>query len=109
MDEGKKTDDSYTVFIKELDILSYYKGFIANQCQEISKEQILEEFEKLIRHYESLLKNAIKITRIGDVSQSKLLKAKEKIETLNDQLIESEKNIRELNTILMFYIKETDR
>ena len=66
-------------------------------------------FEKLVNDYQSLLKDTVKITRIGDTSQHKLLKAKEKIEILNDKLVESEKNVRELNTILMFYIKATDK
>jgi eukaryotic-like serine/threonine-protein kinase len=107
MDEGKKEDYITTIFQKEYEVLSYFRKILTDD--DINHDLLKQEMNNLVACYESLLKNAVKITRIGDVSQNRLLKAKEKIESLNEQLVESEKNIRELNTILMFYIKETDR
>lgn len=95
------------IFRKEFDLLEHYEQVIAQS--DLSPEQLRTSFADLLAAYASLLKDTVKLTRIGDASQRKLMNAKEKIESLNDQLVESEKNVRELNTILMFYIKATDK
>ncbi len=103
----KKTDGVLDMFKKEYQKLEEFQKILEKNTA--SRDELLEAFEKLVNDYQSLLKDTVKITRIGDSSQYKLLKAKEKIEILNDKLVESEKNVRELNTILMFYIKATDK
>lgn len=103
----KKTDGVQDMFKKEYQRLEEFQKILDNNIA--SRDELMVAFEKLVNDYQSLLKDTVKITRIGDTSQHKLLKAKEKIEILNDKLVESEKNVRELNTILMFYIKATDK
>ena len=107
MVDNRRVDKTKEVFSKEYDKLDHFKSIMDNE--DASAEEVQQAFKALIKDYESLLSDAVKITRIGDVSQYKLLKAKEKIEDLNTKLIESERNVRELNTILMFYIKATDK
>lgn len=103
----KKTDGVQDMFKKEYQRLEEFQKILEKKTA--SSDELMVAFEKLVNDYQSLLKDTVKITRIGDTSQHKLLKAKEKIEILNDKLVESEKNVRELNTILMFYIKATDK
>jgi hypothetical protein len=107
MNFKKRADNTKDVFHKEFEKLRYYRQFL--QQKDISPKEFNEILGSLINDYESLLSDAVKITRIGDLSQLKLLNAKEKIEDLNTKLMESERNVRELNTILMFYIKATDK
>ncbi|MFN2396112.1 MAG: hypothetical protein ABR597_10540 [Bacteroidales bacterium] len=103
----KKSDGVQDMFKKEYQKLEEVQKILEKNSA--SRDELIEVFEKLINDYQALLKDTVKITRIGDTSQYKLLKAKEKIEVLNEKLVESEKNVRELNTILMFYIKATDK
>lgn len=49
-------------------------------CGDLSREKLAEEFTKLGNEYEKLLKQIIKITRVGDANQRKLLLANEQIE-----------------------------
>ncbi len=107
MNANRRIDKTKEVFNKEFEKLDHYRNALDSNDQ--TAVDLKELLKSLIREYESLLSDAVKITRIGDVSQYKLLKAKEKIEDLNTKLVESERNVRELNTILMFYIKATDK
>jgi len=107
MDSEKRFDNTEEVFSKEFERLMIYKDIL--QQKQLSTTELHDRFTEIIMEYEALLIDAVKITRIGDMSQHKLLKAKEKIEELNTKLVESERNVRELNTILMFYIKATDK
>lgn len=107
MDVNRRVDTTKEVFSREFEKLDFFRKALA--APDKSEEEYRELLTKLLKDYEALLSDAVKITRIGDVSQYKLLKAKEKIEELNNKLVESERNVRELNTILMFYIKATDK
>jgi hypothetical protein len=107
MEINRKIDNTEDLFSKEFEKLRYFRN--VSKASATSPQQLAQLLENLTDDYESLLSDAVKITRIGDVSQNKLLKAKEKIEELNIRLVESERNVRELNTILMFYIKATDK
>ncbi len=77
--------------------------------KDVNLDQLKIEFADLINAYSSLLNDTVKMTRIGDKTQSKLVKAREEIEKLNDKLSESEKNVKELNSILMHYIDATEK
>ncbi|MBS4014463.1 MAG: hypothetical protein KGZ97_12030 [Bacteroidetes bacterium] len=79
------------------------------ELENLSFEMLKIEFADLINAYSSLLNDTLKMTRIGDKTQSKLVKAREEIEQLNEKLQESERNIKELNTILMHYIDATEK
>ena len=52
----------------------------------ISKKDLIEEYIELGNEYGKLLKQAIKITRIGDTHQKKLLLASEQIEKQREEL-----------------------
>lgn len=107
MNANRRIDNTEEVFNKEFEKLKFFKDLLNRN--DVSVDELNQSLINLVKDYESLLSDAVKITRIGDVSQHKLLKAKEKIEELNAKLVESERNVRELNTILMFYIKATDK
>jgi predicted RNase H-like nuclease (RuvC/YqgF family) len=107
MSSTKRIDNTEDVFHREFEKLRSHRE-ILNQ-KELTLDKVIDGYRNLVNDYESLLSDAVKITRIGDLSQLKLLTAKEKIEDLNAKLVESERNVRELNTILMFYIKATDK
>jgi sigma-B regulation protein RsbU (phosphoserine phosphatase) len=62
--------DEYT-FLEELDYEKYKK---------LGKTELLAKFTKLEKKYKKLLKQMVKITRIGDANQKKLQAANEKIE-----------------------------
>lgn len=95
------------IFKTEYEIID--KCYKVLEKPDLTFDQLRIEFADLIHAYNSLLNDTVKMTRIGDKTQSKLVKAREEIEQLNDKLSESERNIRELNTILMQYIDATEK
>ena len=106
--QGKnKSDGIPEIFGKEFRKMESYQKLLENDA--ITQEELKDALTRLLADYNILLRDTMKITRLGDSTQHKLLMAKEKIEDLNEKLVESERNIRELNTILMFYIKATDK
>lgn len=52
----------------------------------LSREELLEEYTRLGKEYEKLLRQTIKITRIGDANQRILIGAKEQIEYQKEEL-----------------------
>jgi diguanylate cyclase (GGDEF)-like protein len=48
--------------------------------QDLSKERLIREYEKLLESYRLLLKDAVKITTIGDINQKKLYESHEEID-----------------------------
>ncbi len=102
-----RTEEIKQMFGREYDLLQRSQKLLEKESP--TKEELLEGLSDIVKHFNVLLTDAIKITKIGDASQRKLMKANEKIESLNEKLQESEQNIKELNTILMHYIKATDR
>ncbi len=102
-----RTEEIKQMFSREYEILERNQSLL--EKKEPSKEELYEGLSEMVKYFNLLLKDAMKITKIGDASQRKLMKANEKIENLNEKLQESEQNIKELNTILMHYIKATDR
>lgn len=102
-----RTEEIKQMFGREYEVLERNQSLLENE--NASPEELKEGLTEMVKFFNLLLKDAMKITKIGDASQRKLMKANEKIESLNDKLKESEQNIKELNTILMHYIKATDR
>jgi len=49
-------------------------------------DNIFEEFKQLTKNYKKLLRQTIKITKVGDSNQKKILIANEKIEKQNRDL-----------------------
>ncbi len=104
---NERSEEIKQMFGREFEILEKSQKLLEKEAP--SKEELLEGLSDTIKHFNILLTDAMKITKIGDASQRKLMKANEKIESLNEKLKESEQNIKELNNILMHYIKATDR
>jgi hypothetical protein len=75
-------DENEEIFTEYYDIL--------NKAKELPKkgEQnsriVLIEYMKLTESYEKLLKTAVRISRMGDKAQKKLLKFKELMDTLRN-------------------------
>lgn len=107
MAKDDKQFNANEIYQDELNFLEHAEKIL--NTPDISIEELKVEFEKLVKNYKSLLKDTIKITKIGDSSQKKLILAKEEIEGLNSKLQESEQNQRELNSIIMHYIKATEK
>lgn len=75
-------DENEEIFTEYFDILNYSKEF--PQKGEQNTRAILIEYMKLTESYEKLLKTAVRISRMGDKAQKKLLKYKELMDTLRN-------------------------
>jgi class 3 adenylate cyclase len=107
----ERQDSFNEMFKNELDTLEHvHRVSAANP----SHEELLYEYRALEQRYESLIKQAVKLTRIGDVAQRKLMTAQQKLSEQsgtieqtnnelsykNDQLKESIEEINQLNMVL---------
>ncbi len=80
------------VFDKEVAALERAKTALRNE--DLPAEERLKEFATLTRHYEKLLRQATKLTRLGDGYQRKMLLAFEEIDRQKSELaaLDNEKN-----------------
>ena len=83
-DRERKTSDAARVYRREFQLLERIRDIQNNLS--ISKDQLLKEYSDIGKEYSKLLKQAIKITRIGDSNQRKLLLANEQIEKQKEEL-----------------------
>ncbi|UCH96347.1 MAG: response regulator [Candidatus Aminicenantes bacterium] len=92
-----KVDNAIKIYERELQVQERVKK-IANQS--LSKDELRKELIELGKEYDKLLKNAIKITRIGDAIQKKLMRTykleQEKLQ-LEQIVKERTKEIQEKN------------
>lgn len=72
------------IFEREFHLLNDMKPYLENKT--LPLEDILTEFNHLYDEYEKLLKKTIKITKIGDSNQKRLLSAYEQIEYQKEEL-----------------------
>ncbi len=72
------------IYVREADLVESVRSILENPS--LSKEELLEKYTELGREYGKLLKQTIKITRIGDTHQRKLLHASEEIEKQRQEL-----------------------
>jgi len=82
----KKKADKINLYNHEMQLLESARDVESNKS--ISKDELLKEFCKLRHEYEKLLKQVIKITRIGDVNQRKLQTQRHLLEEKSKQLEE---------------------
>ncbi|MCU0427057.1 MAG: hypothetical protein MUF71_15675 [Candidatus Kapabacteria bacterium] len=94
------TDNLTEMFKSELETLEQYHRTI--NSPELTFEELLQEYRMLGERYENLVRQAGKLTRIGDVAQRKLINAKgelaaqsEVIERANSELQEKNERLRE--------------
>ncbi len=76
--------DAESVFQAEMEVAKRARE-IASQSS-ISKKDLRKEYETLIEHYEKLLQQTAKITRISDGTQLKLRRTQEALNALNAEL-----------------------
>lgn len=69
----KSGDHFKKIYEKEYQLLDKIKTIIADES--VSKEQLLRELDQMGEAYDRLLRNVIKITRIGDANQRKLMRS----------------------------------
>ncbi len=94
-DQIKKADFD-NIFSTELYFLNHAEE-IADKADIISREELLEEFNKLTQNYANLLKQTKKLIKIGDSTQRKLRNAHVKLEDQNAMINAQYQKLRELN------------
>ncbi len=75
-------DENEEIFTEYFDILDKAKEL--PQKSGLDSRGILIEYMKLTESYEKLLKTSVRISRMGDKAQKKLLKFKELMDTLRN-------------------------
>jgi len=93
----KSKETTYTIFTKEFNILQKSKETLLNK--NLPNEDLLNNYILLSQEYEKLLKLTVKVTKISDKYQIKLLHANEKIEKQKKEL---EKALEEIKTLSGF-------
>lgn len=101
------------MFKNELDIATHYRETLV-RIDTMNQAELLEEYRTLGQRYEHLLRQATKLTRIGDMAQRKLMNAQQELanqakiieqtnselQHKNEQLKESIEEINQLNVVL---------
>lgn len=90
----RKISPAARIYDRESQLMENSKKIQADYS--ILKEDLLKEFTKLSNEYAKLLKQAIKITRVGDSNQRKLFLAKEQIEKQKEELNIAYKKMEQL-------------
>lgn len=81
--EGKAEPD---LFGKERQVLARIENNLKNA--DFNADQLWDEYRFLCKKYESLLKVSIKLTKVSDATQRKLMHAKEEIDRRTQELAE---------------------
>lgn len=84
---SKATARAAAVFKSELQIVEHAAKIA--KSTELSNEELLREYKFLAQEYQRLLQEAVKITKVGDTMQEKLLKAQEALQELNAKLADT--------------------
>jgi signal transduction histidine kinase/DNA-binding response OmpR family regulator len=109
----KKTTDINKIYEREFQLLEKIKEIVNNKT--LSKDELLKKYTELGKEYDKLLKQAIKITKIGDANQRKSMhswKLEEEKLHLEKIVKERTKEIEEKNRQLEEQsgkLKEMDR
>lgn len=80
--EKMTLDENEAVFTEHFEKLAEAKKY--PEKGENNSRTVLVEYMKLTEAYEKLLKTAVRISRMGDKAQKKLLKYKELMDTLRN-------------------------
>ena len=87
--KDRKSDSPANLYEQEFQFLE--KAEISGKYKKLGQRELLAEFNHLIKNYKKLLKQSIKIIRVGDSYQRKLFQANEKIERQKKELEASRK------------------
>jgi two-component system sensor histidine kinase/response regulator len=79
-----KTGDYVLMFQEEL--VYYVKTVEILNSQDVSKEELIDEFRQLSQKYHKLILEIMKITRIGDMNYKRLMKANDQIQQQKNEL-----------------------
>jgi len=104
--KSKHMPEILDIFDHEFKILDHSKTVAADGTRSI--ESLRREFEAIIGHYEKILKQTIKITRMGDIYQKKMLLAYEQIELQRRELKEINEEIKQKNEELTEAYKKVE-
>ncbi|MCP5106364.1 MAG: hypothetical protein GY950_23465 [bacterium] len=97
MNEKTKNSATAQIFKKEHKVLD--KALEIQETKNISTEELSKAYLSLSRHYEKMLKEIMKITRIGDVHYKKLMAANDRIQEQKNQLENLNKKLRRANAV----------
>ncbi|QUV79330.1 protein kinase [Chloracidobacterium thermophilum] len=86
MVEPKPKTAAEEVFAAEFAVLSTAERIATEGLPNVAEWQ--REFSELVRKYRALLKQAVKMTGIGDTTQSRLLRIQHELEAKNRELLE---------------------
>ncbi|MBX7222633.1 MAG: HAMP domain-containing histidine kinase [Blastocatellia bacterium] len=100
-DPGSKSN-SMDVFEDEYRVLEKAEAVLDNPS--ISEAELREHFKLLTKKYKSLLKQTVKITGIGDATQSKLIKIQNQLDQQNTQLADANDKLKEVDKIKASFI-----
>lgn len=101
--KDRKSDSPVNLYEREFQFLE--EAETAGKYKKLGEKELLAEFNRLIKNYKRLLKQSIKIIRVGDSNQRKLLQANEKIARQKKELEASRKALSdELNSAADYVI-----
>ncbi len=81
-----------TIFESEFAVIEEAELFL--ERDNFSKEEIREKYRFLIKKYKNLVRHVVKITRIGDAIQSKLIRTQSELDKQNLELAETIKQLK---------------
>lgn len=82
LEETKHLDENEQIFSEYFTFLE--KANAIKQNYELPQRTLQIEYMQLVESYEKLLKTAVRISKLGDKAQKKLMKYKELMDTLRN-------------------------
>lgn len=89
IEEGSSPEN---IFESEFAVIEEAELFLEQDT--FSKEEIREKYRFLIKKYKNLVRHVVKITRIGDAIQSKLIRTQNELDKQNLELAETIKQLK---------------
>lgn len=101
------TDNVAEMFKSELETLEQFHRTI--NSTDLTFEELLHEYRSLGERYENLVRQAGKLTRIGDVAQRKLMNAKSELATQSEIIERANAELQEKNERLRESLEEINQ
>lgn len=101
------TDNLAEMFKSELETLEQFHRTI--NSTNLTFEELLHEYRSLGERYENLVRQAGKLTRIGDVAQRKLMNAKSELATQSEIIERANAELQEKNERLRESLEEINQ
>jgi signal transduction histidine kinase len=93
----KNTIEAHEIFKKEWKIVHRSQDILNKE--DISIDKLKDEYRSISKNYKKLLKEMIKITRIGDVNYKKLMDANDRIQEQKSELEVLNQELRDTNAV----------